>query len=229
MIPLVLGAKHRALLLGLAVIIAASIVLAWKRGQEPLLPVPEDIKHYVYWQASELTDLDLRRSGDQPLRLRQLQGQWVLLFLGYTHCPDVCPGTLAVVAEACKLIDQGAGGVSPVQGLFVSVDPQRDTPERLAEYVAYFHPRFLGATAKPETLEELARTLGAPFIVQAAEGGSATGNYQVAHSATVFVIDPRGRLFARFPPPQDPVEMAAAFQKMRAYYQQKADRRWVLF
>ena len=111
-----------------------------------------------------------------------------MLFFGYVHCPDMCPTALADMAVVVKQL--GADG-ERVQGLFVTVDPRRDTPQVLARFVPAFHPRFLGLYADEGTTATLAKDFKIYYSAQPAD---AQGNYTVDHNGGVFVFDPRGRL-----------------------------------
>lgn len=126
-----------------------------------------------------------------PISLKDMRGKVVLLFFGYTYCPDICPTSLAAVAQALS-------GLSPseqrrVQALFVSVDPGRDTPERLAEYAAFFHPGILGLTGSAAQIAEVAGRYGAAYKAQPPDRD---GRYAVDHSAFVYLIGPDGRIAA---------------------------------
>jgi protein SCO1 len=124
----------------------------------------------------------------KPRRLEDFRGRLVLLFFGYTHCPDVCPLTLADTAQALKALGPGA---EQVQVLFVTVDPERDTAEVLARYVPAFDPRFLGLRGSLEETQAAAREFKVFFEKRA---GSAPDAYTVDHSAQTFVLDKQGRL-----------------------------------
>lgn len=126
-------------------------------------------------------------SAEGPVRAEDLSGRLVVLTFGYTSCPDVCPATMARLARAVSLLGKDAG---EVQVAFVSVDPERDTPERVARYAAAFDERFLGLSGTPEQVADAAGALGAFF--EKAEGQSEAG-YLVDHTATVFVLDREGR------------------------------------
>ncbi|NUQ86817.1 MAG: SCO family protein [Anaerolineales bacterium] len=121
------------------------------------------------------------------------RGKIVLLYFGYTFCPDVCPGTLGNVAQALR--DLGAKA-DEVQLIMVSLDPERDTPEKLAEYMDHFHPSFIGVTGSKEQLDEVASLYGVYY--QKTEGSSATG-YLIDHTATLLVLDREGYLKLVFP------------------------------
>jgi protein SCO1/2 len=129
-----------------------------------------------------------------PLTLAALRGQVVLLYFGYTHCPDVCPVSMAAGAQALNRLSPAER--AKVKLLFVSVDPERDTPARLQEYTAYFHPDMLGATGTPEEIARMARAYGAGYVKRAP---GPDGNYAVDHSAQTFVIAPDGRLVEEIP------------------------------
>lgn len=135
-----------------------------------------------------VNDFSLTAAGGKPVRLSDFRGKLVALYFGYTYCPDVCPTTLAELAAGMR--DLGADA-QQVQVIFISVDPARDTPERLADYVANFDPSFIGITGSPEAIAAVATPLG--IYYQAHEGTAATG-YLVDHTATVMVLDRQGRL-----------------------------------
>ena len=125
-----------------------------------------------------------------PVRLSDLRGQAVLIYFGYTACPDICPTNLISIAHALRTLQPAE--LERTRVLFVSVDPERDDPERLAGYVAYFHPNVLGLTGTPEQLAEVARRYGAAYR-RIDDTGSVMG-YLIDHSASTYVIDPSGRL-----------------------------------
>lgn len=133
-------------------------------------------------------DFHLTDHNGVPRRLADFKGKAVMLFFGYIHCPDMCPTTLADMAAVVKQL--GADG-ERVQGLFVTVDPRRDTPQVLAQFVPAFHPRFLGLYADEGTTAALAKDFKIYYSAQPAD---AQGNYTVDHNGGVFVFDPRGRL-----------------------------------
>ena len=125
-----------------------------------------------------------------PVRLSDLRGQAVLIYFGYTACPDICPTNLVSIAHALRTLQPAE--LDRTRVLFVSVDPERDDPERLAGYVAYFHPNVLGLTGTPEQVAEVARRYGAAYR-RVDDTGSAMG-YLIDHSAFTAVVDPSGRL-----------------------------------
>lgn len=128
----------------------------------------------------------------------RLQGRWNLLFFGFTHCPDVCPTTLYQAAEVVGRMQER--GTDAPQVIFVSVDPMRDTPERLAEYVPYFHPDFVGVTGELSQLQPLFESYGVAYGYQQREGDE---GYDVDHTASLFLVGPDGRLQALFLTPHE--------------------------
>lgn len=162
--------------------------------QATLLPELRALPPFV------LTDQQGERFDNQ-----RLQGKWTLLSFGYTHCPDVCPTTLAILAQVDQRLNQAAATL-PHQIGFVSVDPARDTPERLAEYVAYFDPGFLGVTGSDAALRSFTRPLG--ILYEKVETKESAMDYVMDHSASVVLLDPQGRYRALFSPPHDAEIMA---------------------
>ena len=146
----------------------------------------------------------------------RLEGHWSFLFFGFSFCPEVCPITLGSFREVRgRLADADAGrDLADVQFIFVSVDPARDTPERLGEFIPYFHPDFIGVTGEPDALEPLTRALG--IYSAKAEGGSER-DYLIDHTTSVMLIDPQRRLHAIFGTPHDPSAIAEAFSKIRRH------------
>jgi len=140
-----------------------------------------DITGAPYGHSLELTD----HTG-KPRRLEDWRGKVVVLFFGFTHCPDICPTTLADIAGAVKQLGPEA---ERVQVLMVTVDPERDTPEALAKYVTAFDPRFLGLRGDLAATQKVAKEFKIYF-----EKRKQGGSYTVDHSAQSYVIDPQGRL-----------------------------------
>ncbi len=140
-----------------------------------------------------VTDFELVGPGGKPVKLSDFRGKLVVIYFGYTFCPDACPTTLAELARGMKKLGTDA---EAVQVLLITVDPERDTPEVLAQYVAHFDPRFLGLGGTPEQIAAAAKPLGIYYQKQA--GTVATG-YGIDHTATVSVIDQRGVLRLVFP------------------------------
>ena len=133
-------------------------------------------------------ELSLTDHNGRPRTLADFRGKVVVLFFGYTHCPDVCPTTLAELSQVMKSLGPDA---DRVQVLFVTVDPERDTPAILAQYVTAFDPRFLGLYGDADATRRAAREFK---VFYEKREGSSPGEYSMDHSAGTYVIDPKGRL-----------------------------------
>lgn len=154
----------------------------------------------------------------------RLLDRWTLLMLGYTHCPDYCPATLLTLNRALQGLEQGDPALAArVQVVFVSVDPFRDTPAVLADYIAFFNPRFLATTGQPADLKRLALQLGANYSYTDAGSGrlihdvnrQPARDYAVNHDAGLFVFDERARFFERLDPPLDSERIEALLMRIR--------------
>lgn len=153
-----------------------------------------------------LTEFRMQTAAGEPFTRASLEGRWSLMFFGFTNCPDVCPDTLAILAQSMEQLRLMRREELP-QVVFVSVDPERDQGDLLEDYVAWFDPTFLAVTGSEEQLQALTRQLGIVYWREAAD--EQTGFYNVDHSAAVLIIDPQGRLFGRFGHPLVPADVIA--------------------
>jgi len=177
----------------------------WKVMQGP--PQPSNAALMVLPEPRVIADFALLNDEGESFSLDSLRGHWSLIFFGYTHCPDVCPSTLYDLKLVHEKLGQLNGdAASGHQVLFVSVDPERDSPEQLNQYVSYFHPDFIGVTGPAEQLAPLTMQLGIAYRVEEHEVGSTS--YNVDHSVSVLLMDPQGRLHGVFPAPHDADKMA---------------------
>ncbi len=147
-----------------------------------------------------------------------LKGKWSLFFFGYTHCPDVCPTELFMLSEVMRKIEKNPESVAEVpQVVFVSVDPQRDTPDSLQEYAGYYHQSFIGTTGEQESVDILARAMGTMYervyylngkqlLIDEEEGvpEGVENSYLINHSASIFLVNPEGDMHAVFSAPHNP-------------------------
>lgn len=162
-----------------------------------------------YPQARSLSSFALDGTDGQAVDAARLAGKHQLVFFGFTHCPDVCPTALALMRD----IDRGLPAAKldgRVGFLFVSVDPERDDLKTLGEYAKYFSPNILAATADHERLVALTREMGVLYVREQTE----SPDYNIDHSAAVFLLDAQGRLLGRFPPPLDAGKMLADLQRI---------------
>lgn len=150
-----------------------------------------------------------------------LQGQWTLVFFGYTRCPDVCPTELFTLAETLRSIEKMPEQVvAAPQVAFISVDPQQDLPEEVQKYAGYYHPAFIGATGEQAVVDQLSKSMGAIYervyylngraLVVDPEVGPPEGlenAYLINHSATIFLLNPDGKLHAVYSTPHEPAKI----------------------
>jgi len=139
-------------------------------------------------------DFLLTNQDGQPTRLSDFRGRVVMIFFGYTYCPDVCPTTLATLKLARAKLSEAERPA--VQVIFISVDPERDTPELLNRYLAAFDPSFVGLTGEPDVISATAKAYGVFYQKEYNESGT---GYLVTHSALTYAIDKRGQLVRIYP------------------------------
>nr|MBL8411420.1 SCO family protein [Dechloromonas sp.] len=149
------------------------------------------------------------QSSDGDVSLADYRGKLVLVYFGYTYCPDVCPTSLAATSDGLRLLTPEEQ--AKVAMIFVSVDPPRDTPLRLKEYVAFFHPGIVGVTGTPDNIAGIARRYGVFYAVQKVE--TAGGGYVVDHSADTYVVGLDGRLVGKIAHATPPAQVAAEIRK----------------
>lgn len=187
--------------------------LAWRhlRAPAPALPPSGNLPSATRINdATPLPTFALHRA-DGTLTNADLLGHWTVLAFGYTFCPDICPTTLATLKDLKTRLE--ANGTAVPQVVFVSVDPARDTPERLAEFVRFFDPGFVGASGDDAALAALVKHLGVRYERHDAQDKKL---YVVDHSAVAYLIDPQGKLKATFSWPHDPAAMAADYAQLTA-------------
>lgn len=186
-----------------AVAVAAA-VLGLAAASYFLRPATFEIKSgTLLAQPRQLPEFSLVRDNGQPFTLGSLKGHWTILFPGFTTCPDVCPTTLAFLKNLTGKLSAEGHNFNVV---FLSVDPDRDTPERLASYVHFFNPGFVGVTAKEPELGGFTQMMG---IAYAKAPGSTPQNYTMDHTAALILVDPKGRITAYFTPPHHMDVMSA--------------------
>jgi protein SCO1 len=129
----------------------------------------------------------------KPVTDRDFRGRYMLIFFGFTHCPDICPAELQVIAQALEQLGDKAKNVVPI---FITLDPERDTPEAMANYVKSFGPNFVGLTGSPEAIAAAAKAYRVAY--SKVENKESAGDYSVDHSALVYLMDPEGRYVTHF-------------------------------
>jgi len=177
---------------------------------------PAELEGVLRAEFRQLAPFQLQSQGQGPINEISLLGNWSFVFFGYLSCPDVCPNTLHELNSFRALLkDETGTEPEDLQIIFVSVDPARDSTEKLASYVAHFNQRFIGATAGKGAIDRLTRQFGAGYEIEAE---TAPGQYLVAHTSAIFLVDPHGRLVATFSQPHYAATLLSQYKKITAYF-----------
>lgn len=166
---------------------------------------------FVYEIPRRFSGFTLTDHNGQPFTQEWFKGKWSLMFFGYTFCPDICPITMASVRQfeqQLAAVDEDAAAA--IQVAMISVDPDRDTPEKLGQYVSYFGTDYIGATGPYIDVFNLGRQLNIAFGYVPQDDGS----YLVNHSGEIVLINPEGHFHGFFKTPQDPEKMALTFRSV---------------
>ncbi len=169
--------------------IGLMVLIGLATGMAVLIPQTEAFRGTLYDPAQKAPEIELIRNDGSVYRLSDQRGNVILLFFGYTSCPDVCPITLS---ELKKVNEELGGENGQVQVVFLTVDPDRDTPEVIQKYVSIFNPAFIGLSGTLQELEPVWKEYGVYREIEQASS-SALG-YAVTHTARVYVIDQEGNL-----------------------------------
>ena len=196
----------------LAAVLAGVWLAASDRENDSRARLLPDRAITLFPDPKPLTGFALTDDKNRVFDLANLKGKWTFLFFGYTHCTDICPTTLAILARARDDIAKNTLGAEDVQFVFVSVDPQRDTASQLRQYVTYFHATFVGVTGDNAQIGNLAGQLGAAYEVSITPGME---NYPVYHTTAVYLVDPGARYHATFTPPLDADTISRRFKVVR--------------
>lgn len=181
-------------------------------------PPPEELFGVLRPDFRPLHSFKLTDHNNAIFNEQRLQGKWSFVFFGYTSCPDICPTTLRVLSSVQALLkDESTDDPANRQVVFISVDPERDTTEILANYISYFSNDIIGVTADKAAIDSIARQFGAGY---AHEPETLPGQYLVAHTSAIFLVDPFGRLVATFSQPHYPATIATQYEKIRTYFLQ---------
>lgn len=175
------------LAVALSFVALLAVLFNQKLQQKEFKPAIEKSYLIRYQPAKELVSFYLTNHQKKPVTKATLKEHWSLIFIGYTYCPDICPTTLSMLKSAYAELS----AISPVQVIFVSVDPSRDTPERLNQYIHYFHNDFIAATAPHVDLYPFVQNLGFAYAIHDDKRGA---NYLVDHSASIAIVNPDGKI-----------------------------------
>lgn len=187
----------KTLLILLAIIVFTAVVFVF--NQKPL-NIPTELLAVMRPVAVEFKPFTLVDHNNRPFSLDRLKQRNSLLFFGYTSCPDICPTTLTTLNLLINKLKQQSKTDAMPRVVFVSVDAQRDKPEKLASYTTYFNKDFISITGDKEAIDSFARQFSAGYVI---ENKTSADNYQISHTSSIFMIDSDAKLVAAFSPPHD--------------------------
>lgn len=206
-----------------AVVILTSLGLGVTLGAQQFSSVPQLNIAQLLPQSKALQDVALENHRGEAVAVNSFKGHWRLVFFGFTSCPDFCPLELQKLGKVLNLM--GAG--DELQVIFVSVDPERDGREKLADYVGFFHPQIIGLRGSNPELAKFAQFFGAAYdrsaivdtkLLSIPAGvnmpADAGDQYQVNHSTRVFVVDPSGQFIGSFAPPYTAEDILSDMHKL---------------
>jgi len=188
--------------------------------QSELIPIPPGLESIALNRIFPLSKFNLINHNRQVFSEKSFKGKWSFVFFGFLNCPDICPTTLTTMQQAWKNIDEKTAATTalnyPKQLIFVSVDPNRDLPDKLKSYVEYYNPDFIGVTGPLIEITKLTKQLGVLYAYD--NHGKTDGSYSVDHSAQIYLIDPNANLRAIFSAPHKAVEISDNFLKLANYF-----------
>lgn len=198
--------------IGILAAMALFIGLWLHKQLTPHMPDVEEMQATVLTQPRLLKPFVLIQGNGKLFNNQSLTGHWTFLFFGYTHCPDICPTTMAILNQVYNKLEQQKQTLPQI--VLVSVDPNRDTPRKLQEYVSYFNPAFIGATGSRKEIDNLTQQLGIAYQIVVPKGKTLKtlgDNYFVDHSGAIILIDPQAQMHAIFTDSSDPGRIAQEF------------------
>lgn len=213
------------LLLGITLVGLLAGLFAWKTFSSPTTTaqaMPPDVANHYIPDGRPVVGIQMTDQDGQPFTEARFKGKWSFLFFGFTHCPDVCPTTLLILKTVWDKLPAEARQAPEPQMIFVSVDPERDTPALLKSYTHFYNPEFMGMTGPADKLDILTTQVGALYGY---EDGDKEGEYTVNHSAQIVLIDPKGRFRAVFTTPHQVDEIVNGFVAIRDYYAKHQESR----
>lgn len=148
--------------------------------------------------------------GGKTVTDQDFRGKHMLVFFGFTHCPDICPAELQVMSASLEELGDKAKDVAPI---FITLDPERDTPDVVTSYVKNFGPEFVGLTGSPEAIAAAAKAYRVAYSQFTPEGADKTGNYSIDHTALVYLMGPDGEFITHIPYGTTPAKMAETLRR----------------
>ena len=212
---------HFLILLVAAVVAAfAGIWMAEKTSVDSSVSIkPDSIQGAIYPKAKEIKEFSLINHRSENVTKENFKNHWSLVFVGYTHCPDICPTTMTVMTQVSEFMQKQK--MKPPEIVFLSIDPERDTADILNAYVTYFNENFIGLTGELKEIKQLTAQLNAVFRKAPGLSGEITDkDYLMDHSSALMLMNPHGNLQSILTAPHTPANLIESIIKSQAYFQQ---------
>ncbi|MES2822195.1 MAG: SCO family protein [Pseudomonadota bacterium] len=216
-----------------AILVVAVIAVAVgvKPGPQLFGPEPELQSAQLLPMPKPLPEIKLEKSKTEIVTAENFTGHWNLIFFGFTNCPDFCPLELQKLGKLLQLSQQVQQAHFPVRVIFISLDPERDSPEKINAYTAFFHPQILGLSSSNLELVKVAHFFGSDYSRKATAAGAllnipagidmpgnVENNYQVDHSARIYIVNPDAAYIGSFAPPHNAEHMWGDLQLIMSKY-----------
>lgn len=198
--------RQRFLFLLISIAVLAALFGMWSQHNVHSEKTPALQTATIFQQPRIISNFELTNDEDKPFTLDNLKGHYSLLFFGFTHCPDLCPTTLVMLNNVYKTLENAKLKNLP-QIVFISVDPERDTPKTIKTYLSSFNTAFLGATGSKKQLDTLTQEMNVLYTKIATPGDSE--NYGIDHSGTILLVNPKGQFYGVFTMPHDAEKIAS--------------------
>ena len=179
-------------------------------------PPPAELAGVLRPDFKLLQPFELTDHNNTVFNEKNLLNKWSFVFFGFTSCPHICPTTLNVLNSVHGLLVEETGEIpDDMQVVFISVDPDRDSIEKIAGYITKFNKDFIGTGANKEEIDRVARQFGSGYVK---DPETSAGEYNVSHTSAIFLVDPYGRLVASFSQPHQPSTIVSQYKKIRSYF-----------
>jgi len=213
--------KTHILILFIAAVLAAAIGI-WMGKQtssdSSVNIKPDSIQGAIYPKAKEIKSFNLINHRSENITKENFKNHWSMIFVGYTHCPDICPTTMTVMTQVSEFMQKQQ--IKPPEIVFLSIDPERDTADILNSYVTYFNKDFIGLTGEVAEIKQLSAQLNAVFRKAPGLSGNITDkDYLMDHSSALMLMNPDGNLQSILTAPHTPANIIESIIKSQAYYQ----------
>lgn len=213
-----MAVRRRLLIPVLLAVMAGSLLLSiWmsqqQTGETTWGNAPPEVQAVMWPEPRPLSDFSLQTQHGESFGRESLEGQWNFLFFGYLECPDVCPTSLYAMREMREFLRQLDRDHDRHQYIFISVDPENDTPEEMREYLSWYDDDFIGLHGDEQEIAALAGSMAVKYE----EFVDETGYRSIDHTSSVMIVDPEGRVVGALPPPLQPQRMAERFERLRGF------------